>query len=153
MEFYGFGVNFGRILECIWVQKSPPGTLGTPRWSSEAPDQKKNQFWMDFGTSSGSILGPFEIVVLISLIEEWHQYASPFLESSSGEVPRPVRDPKIGEKSSFWGGLDVLSTDFIYYFYLLPDALPRLAPDLNFGGFGWISDPCWDPLDLHLGVF
>ena len=29
----------------------------------------------------------------------------------------------------------------------LPDSRPRLASEVNFGGFAWIWGPCWDPLD------
>ena len=43
-------------------------------------------------------------------------------------------------------------TDLIFA-CVLSDALPRPAPDLNFEGSGCIWDPCWNPLDLHVGVW
>ena len=34
----------------------------------------------------------------------------------------------------------------------LTGAFQRPAPDVDFGGFMWIWDPCWDALGLHLVV-
>ena len=78
-------------------------------------------------------------------------------EAIPGEALRPVRNRTIDKQLGFWQCLDVvkhsrLYTDLIFA-CLLPDALPRPAPELNFEVFGQIWGPCGDPSDLHTYCF
>ena len=125
-----------------WDLKLEPGGLGPVKRTI------LDAFWDHFGVSPGAFFGHFR--------QKMSSFCKLFLEP----LPERLRDPFWSQKwvksDVFWESWMCLKhskycTDLIFSCFL-PDALPRPAPDLNFGGFGSILGPFWDPLGLHLEV-